>query len=179
LERSDMAWITKNSATAVVERRAEPYMDEQMKADLEANLIPKYPTRRACTLPILHRLQDKIGWLPPQAMEEAAEFLGLQASEVGDTASFYEMFFLQPKGKYVVWVCESISCELMGHEHLLHKLEKKLGISVGETTPDGKITLMHAECLGACGGAPCALVDVKLHENLTPENIERIVEALP
>lgn len=173
-----MAWIVKNSAGAVIERRAEPYLDDAMKADLEANLIPKYPTRRACTLPVLHRLQDKIGWLPFQAVEEAAAFLKLNPSEVLDTASFYEMFFLQPKGKYLIWVCESISCELLGNENLVHHLEEKLGIGVGQTTPDGKFTLMHAECLGACGGAPCALINEKLHENLTPENFERIIDSL-
>lgn len=174
-----MAWIVKNSAGMKVERRAEPYLDDAMKADAEANLLPRYPTRRAATLPMLHRVQDKVGWLPVQAMEEVATFLGLKASEVFDTASFYEMYFTQPKGKYLIWVCESISCELLGHEDLIHRVEEKLGIGVGQTTPDGKFTLMHAECLGACGGAPCALLGEDLHEYLTPDSIVKLIEALP
>ena len=174
-----MAWITKNSAGTVVERRAEPYLDDALKAKLEAETLPRYPTRRAATLPVLHAIQEKHGWLPYQALEEAAAFLGLQPSEVTDTASFYEMFFLQPKGRHILWVCQSISCELMGQPELMHALEEKLGVEAGETTPDGRITLMHAECLGACGGGPCALVNDKLYENITLDNFERVIDALP
>ncbi|MCE9592264.1 MAG: NADH-quinone oxidoreductase subunit NuoE [Planctomycetes bacterium] len=150
-----------------------------MKRDLEAKVVVRYPTRRASTLPCLHAVQEKYNYIPHQAIEEIGAFLGLPASEVLDTCTFYEMFFTQPRGKYVVWVCQSISCELLGHEKLMHGLEEKLGILPGETTPDGKITLMHAECLGACGGAPCALVSETMHENLTAENLERIIDSLP
>ncbi|MCX5661275.1 MAG: NADH-quinone oxidoreductase subunit NuoE [Planctomycetota bacterium] len=174
-----MAWIMKNSATAPVARRAEPYLDEATKALLEADVIPRYPTRRASTLPVLHAVQDRHGWLPTQAIEEIADFLGLKASEVLDTASFYEMYWLQPKGKYLIMVCESISCELMGHEKLMEKLHHKLGVEVGETTKDGKFTLMHAECLGACDTAPCALINETLHEHLTPDNIDALLDKLP
>ena len=173
-----MAWIVKNSAGMTIDRRAEPYLDDAMKATLEAKVMVRYPSRRAGTLPVLHALQDKIGWLPMQAIEEAATFLGVAASEVLDTASFYEMFSLQPKGKYVIWACQSISCELMGHDEIMHKIESKLGIEPGQTTDDGKFTLMHAECLGSCGTAPCALVNEKLHENMTPETVDQILDAL-
>jgi len=173
-----MAWITKNSGTMQIDRRTEPYLTDEMKGDLEAKVLPRYPTRRASTLPCLHAVQERYNYIPHQAIEEIAAFLGLQASEVLDTCTFYEMFFTQPRGKYVVWVCESISCELMNHDALIHRLEEKLGIVPGETTSDGKITLMHAECLGACGGAPCALVGEKLHENLTVESLDRIIDSL-
>ncbi|MCC7191958.1 MAG: NADH-quinone oxidoreductase subunit NuoE [Phycisphaeraceae bacterium] len=173
-----MAWIVKNSGGMTIERRETPYLDDALKQKLEAELLPRYPTRRAATLPVLHAVQDQHNWLPYQAIEEVAAFLGLQASEVLDTATFYEMFFLRPKGKYLIMLCQSISCELMGHNELMEKIERKLGIHAGETTEDGRFTLMHAECLGSCGTAPCGLINDRLHENITAENFERILDSL-
>lgn len=172
-----MAWIVKNSAGTQIDRRDEPYLSNDFKADFEANIITRYPTRRAATLPLLHAIQDQNNWVPLQAIEEAADFLGLKAAEVLDTASFYEMYALQPKGKYLIKVCQSISCELLGHDKLIEALENKLGIHVGETTADGKFTLHDAECLGACGGAPCGMVNDRLLENLTIENLDRIIDS--
>ena len=173
-----MAWITKNSGTLEIERRSEPYVSDAMKAHFEAEIIPRYPTRQASTIPLLHAIQEEHNWLPLQAMEEAAEFLGIPASAVMDTATFYEEFFLEPRGKYTIWVCQSISCEIMGNTKLVDKLSEVLGISPGETTDDAEFTLMNVECIGACGGAPCALVNYKLHENLTVDNVEDIIKGL-
>lgn len=173
-----MAWIVKNSGTMQIERRDQPYLDDDFKARLEAEILPRYPTRRAALLPVLHAVQHKHQWIPYQALEEAAVFLGLSASEVMDTASFYEDFWLRPKGKYLVMVCQSISCELMGQLGLLEKVKAKLGIDVGQTTDDGRFTLMTAECLGSCDTAPVALVNDKLHENLTAENFDRVLDSL-
>ncbi len=174
-----MAWITKNSGTMQVERRSEPYLDEALKAELERDLLPKYPTKMAATLPVLTAVQNKHGWLPMQAMEEIAAFLGLAASQVYDTASFYDMYYTQPKGKYLIYLCQSISCELMGQPSLQEAICAKLGIEPGQTTDDGKFTLQPFECLGSCGTAPCALVNEKLHENLTVENFGKILDDLP
>ena len=173
-----MAWSMKNSAGMEVARRDEPYLDDDLKAEFEAEVIVRYPTRQAATLPVLHALQHKHGWLPPQAIEEAARFLDVPASEVLDTASFYDDFWLEPKGRHVVWVCQSISCELMGSDEMFQKLRDKLGIDVGQTTDDGRITFMAVECLGSCGTAPCMLVDEVLHENLTPERVDEVIDAL-
>lgn len=173
-----MAWITKNSATMKIERRDEPYLSAAIKKDFTDRVLPRYPNKQAATIPLLHAIQDQHNWLPYQAIEEAAEFLGLPASAVLDTATFYEEFFLQPRGKYTIWVCQSVACEIMGHQKLIDKLSEKLGISPGETTDDGRYTLMHVECIGACGGAPCALVNHKLHENLTADNVEQILAGL-
>ncbi len=173
-----MAWITKNSGNAVIDRREEPYVSEAMKADFTENILTRYPTKQAATMPILHAVQHEYNWLPMQAIEEIADFLELHASEVLDTASFYEEYWLKPKGKYQLNICRSISCELMGFESLLELVKKKLGVEEGETTPDGKFTLMPVECLGSCGTAPCSLVNEKLHEDLTVENFERILDEL-
>jgi len=173
-----MAWITKNSGTMEVERRDTPYLDRALKDKLEP-IVGRYPTRQAASLPVLHALQEEHGWLPFQAIEEAGDFLDTPASTMLDTASFYEEFWLQPKGKYVIWVCQSISCEIMRHDRIIDAITDKLGIEPGETTGDGRFTLMHVECIGACGGAPAALVNERLHENLTPENVGDILDQLP
>ncbi|MDP7348859.1 MAG: NAD(P)H-dependent oxidoreductase subunit E, partial [Phycisphaeraceae bacterium] len=149
-----MAWIMKNSAAMAIDRRDEPYLTDRMKAELEADVLPRYPTRQAATLPVLHAVQHEHNYLPYQAVEEAAAFLGVSASEMLDTATFYEEYWLTPKGKYLIMVCQSISCELMNHGQLLEMIQDKLGIGPGETTDDGKFTLMTAECLGSCGTAP-------------------------
>lgn len=173
-----MAWIMKNSAAMAIDRRDEPYLTDRMKAELEADVLPRYPTRQAATLPVLHAVQHEHNYLPYQAVEEAAAFLGVSASEMLDTATFYEEYWLTPKGKYLIMVCQSISCELMNHGQLLEMIQDKLGIVPGETTDDGKFTLMTAECLGSCGAAPCALIDETLHENLTAENFDAQIGAL-
>jgi NADH-quinone oxidoreductase subunit E len=161
-----------------IDRRDEPYLTDRMKAELEADVLPRYPTRQAATLPVLHAVQHEHNYLPYQAVEEAAAFLGVSASEMLDTATFYEEYWLTPKGKYLIMVCQSISCELMNHGQLLEMIQDKLGIGPGETTDDGKFTLMTAECLGSCGTAPCALIDETLHENLTAENFDAQIGAL-
>jgi len=173
-----MAWIVKNSGTMEIDRREEPYLTDEMKKHLEKEVLGKYPTKQAATLPVLHHVQHEYNWLPFQAVVEIAAFLDLKASDVMDTATFYDEYFLEPRGKYTIWICQSISCELMGHEALVDKAREKLGVEFGETTPDGKVTLMQVECLGSCGTAPCALVNEKLHEDLTAENFDRIIDSL-
>ena len=173
-----MAWVVKNSAGQQIERRDEPYLDEQLKTELETQVLPKYPTGRAALLPVLHAVQHKHHWIPYQALEEVGAFLGVPAAEVLDTASFYEDFWLEKKGRYLIMLCQSISCELMGQVELLEKIKTKLGVDVGQTTEDGRFTLVNAECLGSCGTAPCALVNETLHENLTAENFERVLDGL-
>ncbi len=173
-----MAWITKNSGTMQIDRRDEPYLTDEIKQKLEDEVVPRYDTRMAVTMPALHLVQDTHGWLPQQAIEEIAEFLGLTASQVLDTATFYEEYWLKPHGKYVIWVCQSLSCELLGQQGLTQQIGEHLGIGPGETTEDGKFTLMSVECLGSCGTAPCALVNHKLHENITADNFQKVLDAL-
>ena len=174
-----MAWITENRRTTPVERRAEPYLTDAIKAELSERYFPRYPTKRAVLLPALHAVQHAYNWIPVQAMEEIADFLGLAPAEVMDTATFYEEYWLRPKGKYLLQVCRSLSCEICDSRKLTDHLADKLGVALGETTDDGRFTLVELECLGACGTAPVALVNDVLHENLTVESIDAIVNALP
>lgn len=175
-----MAWIAKNSAAPTLQpRRAEPYLSPALKARFEQEYFPRYPVKRGALIQLLHAVQDEVGWLPQQAIEEIAAFIGLTPIEVMDTASFYEEFFFQPRGKYTIWVCQSVSCEIMGSDSILAKLAHKLGIQPGETTRDGRFTLMSVECIGACGAAPCGLCNHTLLENLSPDNLDAVLAKLP
>ena len=174
-----MAWTTENRQTPTIERRAEPYLTDAMKAELSSKYLPRYPTKRAVTLPALHMIQHAHGWIPTQAMEELADFLELHPAEILDTASFYEEYWLKPKGKYLIQVCRSLACEICGSRRLTGHLKEKLGVEVGETTPDGRFTLIELECLGSCGTAPAMLVNDVLHEDLTIEKLEQVLKSLP
>jgi NADH-quinone oxidoreductase subunit E len=171
-----MAWITKDSGTMKIERRAEPYLTEAMKSRLKVEVLPRYETTMAALLPVLHTIQHEYGWIPPQAMVEIAEFLKLKPADVIDTASFYEEYWLKPKGKHLVAVCRSIACEFCGQPKISDAIKAHLGIDIGETTDDGRFTLIEIECLGSCDTGPVALIDETLHENLTPESAVKAVE---
>jgi NADH-quinone oxidoreductase E subunit len=171
-----MAWITKNSAAMKVERRPEPYLTPAMKDELSRAVLPRYETKLAALLPCLHAVQHEHGWIPPQAMIEIAESLSLKPADVIDTASFYEEYWLRPKGRHLIQVCRSIACELCGHHQITDAIREKLGIEVGETTDDGEFTLIELECLGSCDTGPVALIDEKLHENLTPQAIAKAID---
>ena len=170
-----MAWITKDSANAKVERRAQPYLTDAMRRDLTERVLPRYANKQAAMLPCLHMVQHEYGWVPAQAMEEIAAFLGLAPADVLDTASFYEEYWLRPKGRHLIQVCRSIACEFCGQREITQACKDKLGIEVGETTDDGNFTLIELECLGSCGTAPAALIDETLHENLTPEAMVKAI----
>lgn len=158
-----------------IERRDEPYLTSAMKDSL-ARLLPRYEKSMGALLPCLHAVQHEYGWVPHQAMMEIAAFLKLAPSDVIDTASFYEEYWLRPKGRHLIQVCRSIACEFCGHEAITQAIKNKLGIEVGETTDDGRFTLIELECLGSCDTAPVALIDETLHERLTPESIVRLID---
>jgi NADH-quinone oxidoreductase subunit E len=149
-----------------------------MKATLLRDILPRYENPHGALLPTLHTIQHEYGWIPHQAMLEVAAFLNMAPSQVIDTASFYEEYWLRPKGRHLISVCRSLACEFCGQPELTEAIKKKLGIDVGETTDDGEFTLVEVECLGACDAAPVALIDETLHERLGPDNfLAKIDEA--
>lgn len=153
-------------------------LSEQSKAEI-LKIRAEYPDARSALLPALHRAQrDYGGWLPEQAFDEVASLMGLPATLVASAASFYTMFNRKPVGRHLVQVCTNLSCSLLGADHLLTHMEKKLGIKPGETTADGRITLLEVECLGSCGTAPVMQVDDAYHENLTEEKVDQILASL-
>ncbi|USO00213.1 MAG: NADH-quinone oxidoreductase subunit NuoE [Phycisphaeraceae bacterium] len=171
-----MAWITKPSATEKIERRGEAYLTDAMRTSITDDFIPRFETTMACILPALHMIQHEYGWIPKQAMEEIARHLEVAPADVFDTATFYEEYWLKPKGKCLISVCRSIACEVCGQQEITDAVREKLGIEVSETTDDGKFTLVELECLGACGGAPAILVGETLHEKVTPEQVVEIID---
>ena len=173
-----MSWIVEDRRRKV-EEQGGPYLTDALKKHLTDVFVPRYPTRRAVVLPALHEIQHAYGWIPAAAMEELATFLGLAPAEVIDTATFYEEYWLRPKGKYLVQVCRSLACEICDSKKLTNHCRRKLGIEVGETTLDGRFTLVELECLGACGTAPVALVNDVLHEELTVEKLDKVIAELP
>ena len=157
---------------------AMPMLDGNLRKEIEG-LFARYPTKQAATLPALHLVNDKLGYVPPEAVVEVAELLELAPAQVQDTLSFYG-FFKQdkPTGKYHVFVCRSIACAACDGEELLGYLSEKLGVQPGETTPDGRVTLEYAECLGACDAAPAIMVNDTLHEEMTKEKVDELMKQM-
>jgi NADH-quinone oxidoreductase subunit E len=135
-----------------------PILSEPLRQKIIA-LLPRYPSKRAVTLPALHMVQEHLRCVPYQAMAEIAELLEITPAEVHDTMSFYGFFPQAPIGDVRIWICRSLSCMLRGGDELLEHACKRLGIEPGATTGDGKLTVEYAECLGICDYAPAALAD--------------------
>lgn len=151
----------------------------EVRKQIEA-CYPKYPNREAVILPALHMIQEALGHVPAKAVEELAELLGEPPARVQDTLSFYGFFAQdEPLGRTRIWVCRSLSCGARGGEDLLAYLCQRLGVQPGQTTPDGRITLEVAECIGACDHAPAILAGRVLWKNMTKEKIDQMLESLP
>ena len=151
---------------------------ETGRAEFE-RLLTRYPDRKAVILPALHLAQKEFGYVSDDAIVYIAGLMGTSPSEIEGVATFYTMYNRKPVGKYHVQICRNISCSLLGAEHLIEHVSRKLGVRPGETTPDGKFTLSKVECLGSCGTAPVMQVNDEYHENLTVESIDRILDQLP
>jgi NADH-quinone oxidoreductase subunit E len=139
--------------------------------------IPRYPSKQAVTLPALHIVHDHLRCVPNEAIEEIAEILDLAPSEVHDTMTFYQFFREEENklGQNRVWVCRSMACMLRGADDLLVHMSEKLHVQVGGTTEDGRITLEFAECVGACEGAPCVLVNDEHVHNVTSDRADQLI----
>jgi len=160
-------------------------MSVQLSAHVREEIdrwVAKFPPdrKRSAVISALHAVQhENQGFLTAPLMDAVAEYLGLPAIQVYEIATFYSMFETKPVGRHHVSVCTNISCMLRGAEDVVQRIEKKLGIKTGESTPDGRIYLKREEeCLAACTGAPMMMVDHVYHENLTPETIDRILDKL-
>jgi len=140
--------------------------------------IALYPHPRSALIPLLHLAQEQDGWVSPEAMEHIGELLDITPAEVLGTASFYDMLFLEPAGKYLVAICTNIACLLNGGYELLEHAEEKLGIKAGATTPDGKFTIEEVECIALCGQAPCLAVNWRFFGKVTNEGFDQLVDEL-
>jgi len=143
-----------------------------------AELVALYPQKRSAMLPLLHLAQEQDGYLSDEGMAEVAELTGTSPAEVRGTASFYDMFHLEPVGKYVVGVCTNIACLLAGGEELLDHATKTLGCAVGGTSADGLFTLEETECLADCDIAPVVQVNHRFVRTTTPDALDALVSDL-
>lgn len=147
---------------------------------LVKDMIARYPEgkQKSALLPVLHVAQDQWGWLSSEVMDHVARLLSIEPIEVYEVATFYTMFHLQPVGKNVIEYCRTGPCCLMGADRVYDHLQQKLGITTGETTPDGLFTLKEVECLAACGWGPVFQIREKYYMNLTNEKVDSIIEEL-
>jgi len=163
----------------IAEELLVPVLSDQIRERIQG-YIPRYPSKQAVTLPALHIVHDELRCVPTEAVREIAELLDLAPAEVHDAMSFYEFFRGKDDklGKTRLWVCRTLACALRGADDLLEHCSKKLGVPVGGTTADGKITLEFAECIGACEGAPAVLVNDEHVMNVTPDRADELIEQL-
>lgn len=152
-------------------------LSDRAKAKIE-ELMALYPRKRSALLPALYVAQADHGYLTHGGIRDIAEMMDLHPTEVEGVATFYTMYAKKPVGEHMLQVCTTLSCALCGGVKLLHHLEERLGVKAGETTPDGKFTLVPVECLAACGTAPMMMVNDLYVENLTLEQADALIEEL-
>ena len=146
---------------------------EQEKQLME--VIAKHKESRGALIPVLHEAQEIYGYLPIEVQTMIAEGLGLSLAEVYGVVTFYAQFSLYPKGKYKIAVCLGTACYVKGSGEILERLKQRLGIDVGECTPDGKFSLEASRCIGACGLAPVLTVNEDVHGRLTVDDVDDIL----
>lgn len=160
----------------------EAKFSSELIAKFNAVLNGRYPTgkQKAGLLPILHLVQAEYGWLSSGVMDQVAEYLDIKPIEVYEVATFYTMFFLEPRGKYVFEVCRTGPCCLVGAEKIMDHLEKSLGVKEGEVTSDGLFSWRGVECLASCGTAPVLQIgpEYTYYEHLTEEKVDELIKEL-
>jgi len=145
---------------------------------LAREIIARYPKKKSALIPLVHLSQEQNGYVTDDAMRHVAELIDVTPAEVYGTASFYEMFRFEPTGKYLINMCGTMSCALMGANELMHHAEHRLGIKAGSTTPDGMFTLQHAECQAACTEAPTLQVNYRHRLRVTPAEFDQLIDDL-
>ena len=155
----------------------EPVFSGQAEKEI-AELLTHYPDKRSALIPVLNLAQKEFGYISESVMELVADRLDLTPPKVFEVVTFYTMLNQKPVGRYLIQLCRTLSCALVGAEDLLVHLKRKLGIGLGETTPDGLFTLKTVECLASCGTAPAMQVNGTFYEKLTAEKIDQILDDL-
>ncbi len=145
---------------------------------LATEIVGRYPKARSAMIPLLHLAQEQHGWITDAAMIEVGRIVDATPAEVKGTATFYEMFKFKPVGKYLINICGTMSCQLLGADRLMHHAESKLGVVAGGTTEDGLFTLEHAECQAACTEAPTLQVNYRHQYRVTTESFDQLLDDL-
>ncbi|OGV60722.1 MAG: NADH-quinone oxidoreductase subunit E [Lentisphaerae bacterium GWF2_50_93] len=145
-----------------------------------SEIVEKRGNNRENLLQILHDIQDSSGdnSIHREAIGELAKIMDITTADITGTLSFYTMFSMEPRGRHLIRLCDSPPCYIMGSENILDALQKKLGIKIGETTPDKAFTLEASSCLGTCGVAPAMMIDDEVYGNLTADKVSKIIDSI-
>ncbi len=141
-------------------------------------VVSRYPEKKSAVLPVLYMAQKEFGYLSQEAIEYVAKLIDIPAARLYGIVTFYTMFNMKPVGRHHLQVCRTLPCALLGSERITNSLKKKLGITLGETTPDGRFTLSEVECLASCGTAPVMQINDDYCENLSEEKIDEILQSV-
>ncbi|HEX2056043.1 MAG TPA: NADH-quinone oxidoreductase subunit NuoE [Nitrospiraceae bacterium] len=150
-------------------------LSDAERAEIEQELR-HYPTKQAACVEALKIVQRRYGWVSDDQLRAVASMLGMTADELDGVATFYSLIFRKPVGRHVVLLCNSVSCWMLGSDGLCNHMERRLGVTLGGTTQDGRLTLLPVVCLGACDHAPVMMVDEDLHRDLNCEKVDRILD---
>lgn len=143
------------------------------------SVIQRVPMPEAACLDALRIVQAHFGWVSDELLRDLSDLLGMTPEELDSRSTFYNHIYRKPVGRHIIFVCDSITCWIMGYEAILNHLSRRLGIEMGGTTKDNRFTLLPIQCLGACDRAPAIMIDEDLHCDLTPEKIDPILEEYP
>ncbi len=149
-------------------------LSDEIKSEIQCG-VSVCPTRHCAILEALQIVQKHHGWISDERIEAVAKFLGLTVEEVDGVATFYNRIYRKPVGRHVILVCDSVSCWIMGFENILDELRKLLGIGFGETTPDGRFSVLPIQCLGACEQAPAIMIDGTLYGYLDSDKLKKLL----
>jgi NADH-quinone oxidoreductase subunit E len=150
--------------------------DEIREIEAEA---AHYPAREAVCIDAMRIVQRRRGWISDESLHDIAAHLGMSITDLDSVATFYNLIFRRPVGRHVIMICDSVSCWMMGYDRMREHLHARLGIGLGQTTPDSRFTLLPIVCLGCCDRAPAMMVDNDLHGDLDPQKIDRALETYP
>jgi NADH-quinone oxidoreductase subunit E len=150
-------------------------LSAEERQEIEAE-IPRYPTKRAVCIDAMKIVQRHRGWVSDESLQDIAQLLEMSLDELDGVATFYNLLFREPVGRHVVLLCDSVSCWIMGYDRLREHVCKKLGVRLGETTADGRFTVLPIVCLGTCDHAPAMMVDQDLHRDLDAEKATQLLD---
>ena len=153
----------------------EKCVDKRVREETK-EILEKYPKEKDHLIAILNNVQEKFGYIPKQSQIVISEYLSIPMAEIYGVITFYSRFTLKPKGKYNIGVCLGTACFVKGSEQILERVKQKLGIDVGETTPDGKFSIDATRCIGACGLAPVFTVNDEVHGKATVKMVDEVID---
>jgi NADH-quinone oxidoreductase subunit E len=153
-------------------------LSAEERCEIEAELA-HYPQKQAVCIEAMKIIQRHRGWVSDEAIKDLAALLEMTPDELDGVATFYNLIFRKPVGKHVILLCDSVTCWIMGYDRLRQHLTSRLGIQLGETSPDGRFTLLPIVCLGTCDHAPALMIDNDLHRDLDSTKLDEIVAKYP